>query len=89
MMTTHEVRHDGPYLHVTLPDVLPPDWVSLWHDVDLEIEDGVERAFLNIPGDHLAVDDENELDSFERTLREQGVDVRVRRARPFAEVFLG
>jgi len=88
-METHEVRRDGPYLQITLPDVLPPFWGSLIHDVDVELEDGVERAFINIPGVGLATDDERRLRSFGRSLEDQGVSVLVRRAYPDAEPFLG
>ncbi len=80
MMAIHEVRRDGPYLQITLPDVLPPFWGSLIHDVDVELEDGVERAFINIPGASLGTDDERRLRSFERSLEDQGVNVLVRRA---------
>jgi hypothetical protein len=90
MLATHEVRRDGPDLHVTLPDVLPPNWTMLRRDVDLDLDNGVERAFVRIPGaHHLAAEDERELISFERSLRELGVDVHVWRTMPFAEVFLG
>ena len=87
MMATHEVRRDGPYLQITLPDVLPADWGSLIHDVDVELEDGAERAFINIPGARLGTDDERRLRSFERFLEDQGVSVLVRRAFPYAQPF--
>jgi hypothetical protein len=87
MMATHEVRRDGPYLQITLPDALPPYWGSLIHDVDVELEDGAERAFINIPGAGLGTDDERRLRSFERFLEDQGVSVLVRRAYPYAEPF--
>jgi hypothetical protein len=87
MMATHEVRRDGPYLQITLPDVLPPYWGSLIHDVGVELEDGAERAFINIPGAGLGTDDERRLRSFERFLEDQGVSVLVRRAYPYAEPF--
>ena len=87
MMATHEVRRDGPYLQITLPDVLPADWGSLIHDVGVELEDGAERAFINIPGAGLGTDDERRLRSFERFLEDQGVSVLVRRAFPYAQPF--
>jgi hypothetical protein len=85
MMAIHEVRRDGPYLQITLPDVMPPFWGSLIHDVDVELEDGVERAFINIPGTSLGPDDERRLRSFERSLEDQGVNVLVRRAYPYLQ----
>lgn len=57
--------------------------------VDVELEDGVERAFINIPGVGLGTDDERRLRSFGRSLEDQGVSVLVRRAYPYAEPFLG
>jgi hypothetical protein len=41
MLETHELLRNGPYLRVTLPDVLPPDWDALESDLDLELDDGV------------------------------------------------
>jgi hypothetical protein len=87
MIATHEVRRDGPYLQITLPEVLPPCWGSLIQDVDVELEDGAERAFINIPGAGLGTDDERRLRSFERFLEDQGASVLVRRAYPYAEPF--
>jgi hypothetical protein len=34
------ITSDGPYLHVLLRDVLPPDWEALRHDLEPEIEEG-------------------------------------------------
>jgi hypothetical protein len=41
MLETHELLRNGPYLRVTLPDVLPPDWDALENDLDLELDEGV------------------------------------------------
>jgi hypothetical protein len=41
MLDTHEVLRNGPYLRVTLPDALPPDWDALESDLDLELDEGV------------------------------------------------
>jgi len=57
--------------------------------VDVELEDGGERAFINILGTGLGIDDERRLRSFERSLEDKGVNVLVRRAYPYAEPFLG
>jgi hypothetical protein len=89
MLATHTIRRDGPYVHVTLPDVLPPNWRSLRRQLDEEIEDGADRAFLEIPGSWLPPEDEASLEAIERELRELGVDVVVERRHRFAEAFLG
>ena len=39
-----ELMQDGPYLQVVLPDVLPPDWDALRHDVESAIDDGATRV---------------------------------------------
>lgn len=41
MLDAHELLRNGPYLRVTLPDVLPPDWDALESDLDLELDEGV------------------------------------------------
>jgi hypothetical protein len=47
MLETHELLRNGPYLRVTLPDVLPPDWDALEEDLDLELNEGVvEKATI-------------------------------------------
>jgi len=50
MLETHELLRNGPYLRVTLPEVLPPDWNSLESDLDLEFGEGVvEKATIVAP----------------------------------------
>ena len=50
MLETHELLRNGPYLRLTLPDVLPPDWDALETDLDLELDEGVvEKATLVAP----------------------------------------
>jgi hypothetical protein len=50
MLETHELLRNGPYLRVTLPEVLPPDWNSLESDLDLELSEGVlEKATIVAP----------------------------------------
>lgn len=45
MQTTMcRIISDGPYLHVVLPDVLPPDWDALSRDLEPELEEGVTRV---------------------------------------------
>jgi hypothetical protein len=41
MHTTSRITTDGPYLHVLLQDVLPPDWEALRRDLEPEIDEGV------------------------------------------------
>ena len=50
MLETHELLRNGPYLRVTLPEVLPPDWDSLETEVYLELSEGVvETATIVTP----------------------------------------
>jgi hypothetical protein len=50
MLEAHELLRNGPYLRLTLPDVLPPDWDALETDLDLEFDEGVvEKATLVAP----------------------------------------
>jgi hypothetical protein len=50
MLETYELLRNGPYLRVTLPEVLPPDWNALESDLDLELTEGVvERATIVAP----------------------------------------
>ena len=58
MKLDHELRYDGPYLHVDLPDVLPPDWEGIRRELDLDC--GVERAFVVAPAS-MPSEDESEL----------------------------
>jgi hypothetical protein len=50
MLETHELLRNGPYLRVTLPEVLPPDWDSLESELDLEMGEGVvEKTTIVAP----------------------------------------
>ena len=45
MQTTMcRITSDGPYLHVVLPDVLPPDWDALSRDIEPELDEGVTHV---------------------------------------------
>jgi hypothetical protein len=44
MQATSRITADGPYLHVLLPDVLPPDWEALRRDLEPEIEEGARHV---------------------------------------------
>ena len=46
MRSTHEISCDGPYVHVFLPDVLPPDWEALRRELEPELEEGASRVTL-------------------------------------------
>lgn len=50
MLETYQLLRNGPYLRVTLPEVLPPDWNALEADVVLELSEGVvEKATVVAP----------------------------------------
>ena len=85
----HSVRRDGVHLHITLPDVLPPDWLVLREDVEREIDAGVVRAFVYVP-DAIWSIAELKTRSFARELSGEGIDVAVTPLPdPFEEVYLG
>ena len=48
MRFTHEISTDGPYLHVYLPDIAPPDWEALRRELEPELEEGASRVTLVI-----------------------------------------
>jgi hypothetical protein len=78
MLEMTRVRRDGPHVHVTLPDVLPPDWVSIRCDVAEEVDDGVETVFVDVPGSRLSSHDERELADLDADLIADGIKVRHR-----------
>ncbi len=44
MRTNTCITSDGPYLHVLLRDVLPPDWGALRSELEPEIEEGATHV---------------------------------------------
>ena len=44
METSTVITADGPYVHVLLRDVLPPDWDALGRELDRELDDGARRV---------------------------------------------
>lgn len=44
MQTTNVITSDGPYLHVLLRDVVPPDWEELRQDLEPEINEGARHV---------------------------------------------
>lgn len=46
MHTTGHITADGPYLHVLLSDVLPPDWEALRRELEPEIEEGARHVTI-------------------------------------------
>jgi hypothetical protein len=46
MRYTHEISSDGPYVHVFLPDVVPPDWEALRRELEPELDEGASRVTL-------------------------------------------
>jgi hypothetical protein len=78
MHATGTIRTDGPYLHVQLPDVIPPDWDALRHELEPEIDEGVTRVTF-VLGQHAGVKpDDQELLALVGSLRTTGVRAVVR-----------
>jgi hypothetical protein len=42
------IQTNGPYLRVVLPD-FEPDWVGVWEALDIELEEGINRAEIVAP----------------------------------------
>jgi hypothetical protein len=77
MLESYELRRNGPYLRVILPDVLPPDWMKLTRDLELELDEGVERATLITPHIDAVGGDIDRLLQLSSMLIRQGVAVRL------------
>ena len=77
MLDTCELRRNGPYLRVILPDVLPPDWRALTRDLELELDEGVETAILVTPHIDAVNGDLDRLLQLSSMLIRQGVGVRL------------
>jgi hypothetical protein len=48
MDTSTVITYDGPYLHVLLRDVLPPDWDEVRRELESEIECGARKVTIAI-----------------------------------------
>ena len=77
MFESYELRRNGPYLRVILPDVLPPDWTALARDLELELDEGVESATLVTPQIDVASGDLDRILQLSSMLTRQGVPVRL------------
>ena len=77
MIDWYELQRNGPYLRVILPDVLPPDWTALTRDLELELDEGVERATLVTPHIDAVGGDLDRLLQLSSMLIRQGVAVRL------------
>ena len=77
MDVSHELRRNGPYLRVILPDVLPPDWAALTRDLELELDEGVEYATVVTPHIDVAGGDLDRILLLSSMLTRRGVSVRL------------
>lgn len=77
MLESYELCRNGPYLRVILPDVLPPDWTALDRDLELELDEGVERATVVTPRIDVSNGGLDRLLELSSTLIRQGVAVRL------------
>ena len=77
MSESYELRRNGPYLRVILPDVLPPDWTALSRDLELELDEGVETATLVTPHIDAVGGDLDRILQLSSMLIRQGVPVRL------------
>ena len=79
MSAACELLRNGPYLRVTLPDVLPPDWAALLRDLRREASEGVERVTVLAPAIDLAGDDGERVLGLAATLVADGICVSLER----------
>ena len=80
MKLDHEVRYDGPYMHIYLPDTVPPDWDAVRRSFDRDIY--VSRAFITA-STTMSPEDEAELIALSETLAADGATVSVIRLAEF------
>jgi hypothetical protein len=77
MQDAYELTRDGPYVRVVLPDVLPPDWDALEHEIAVEVDDGANRIMV-MAGDAGTLDTHRDrLDVLVGALAAEGVDAVV------------
>lgn len=74
MRYTSEISHDGPYVRVLLPDVLPPDWDALRRQLDPELDEGASRVMLIIGECAGFAPDDPALLQLIRGLQEEGIE---------------
>ena len=77
MHTTSTLTTDGPYLHVLLPDVLPPDWQDLRHELEPELDEGVTHVTFVLGRCAGVEPDDEELRALVGSLRATGVEAVV------------
>jgi hypothetical protein len=77
MRYSHEISCDGPYVHVFLPDVVPPNWEALRRELEPELDEGASRVTLVIGRcSGIGCDDPSLLDLV-GSLQSSGVDAVV------------
>ena len=74
-----ELMRNGPYLRVTLPDVLPPDWAALLRDLRQEASEGVERVTVVAAAIDLTGDEGERVLGLAATLAADGLCVSLER----------
>ena len=74
MRTNSRITTDGPYLHVLLPDAVPPDWEALRRDLDPEIDEGVTHITFAMGRAAGIAPDDPELLELVGSLRTSGVE---------------
>ena len=77
METTTVITCDGPYLHVLLRDVLPPDWDAVRRDLEREIECGARKVTIAIAGSSDVSPSDPELLALQDRLQAIGVPTTI------------
>ncbi len=74
MHTTGRITSDGPYLHVLLRDVLPPDWKALRRELEPEIDEGARHVTFALARSTSVTPDDPDLIDLVDSLREAGIE---------------
>ncbi len=74
MQSTSQITTDGPYLHVLMTDVFPPDWESLRRELDPEIDEGVTHITFALGRSAGVKPDDAHLLELVGSLRSSGVE---------------
>ncbi len=76
-MNTSSITSDGPYLHVLLRDVVPPDWGALRRELAPEIEEGATHVTFALARSAILTPRDPHLLELVDSLQEAGVEAVV------------
>jgi len=77
MHSTSCITSDGPYLHVLLRDVVPPDWEALRRRLEPEIEEGAKHVTFALARSGIVTPHDEQLLELVDSLHESGIEADV------------